>query len=154
MHLLFYFELELELELQLQFAFKLVFELPYRVINAELLAVVVGDGATYCMRQCSLNSSIRLIIDRASLFLRSLRIRSTSRAPTKLDEIGLIARTKSQYGLKPCTSGSFNYSASLQTFRQLFNHFLILYFLLQVFRAVYYTRTSCFRPEVVGARAF
>ena len=50
MHFLFYFksELELELELLLEFASKLVFELPYRVANAELLAVEVEDA--YYMR--------------------------------------------------------------------------------------------------------
>ena len=106
------------------------------------------------MRQCSLNSLIRSIIDRAFLFLRSLRIRSTSRAPTKLEEMGLMARIKSQCGLKPCTSSRSNCLASLQTFRQLFNHFSMLCFLLQTFRAVYQMRTSYFRPDVVGARAF
>ena len=50
MHFLVYFksklelELELQLELQLEFASKLVFELPYRVANAELLAVEVEDA--------------------------------------------------------------------------------------------------------------
>ena len=46
MHFLFYFKLELELELELllEFASKLVFELPYRVINVELLAVEVEDA--------------------------------------------------------------------------------------------------------------
>ena len=36
-------ELELELELEL-LSSKLVFELPYRVANIELLVVVVGDA--------------------------------------------------------------------------------------------------------------
>ena len=76
----------LELELP---SSKLVFELP-RVAKVELLAVVAED-ATCCIRWCSLNSSIRLIIDGASSSLRSLRIRSTSRAPAKLEETGLIA---------------------------------------------------------------
>ena len=50
MHFLFYFksELELELELLLEFASKLVFELPYRVANVELLVVEVEDA--YCIR--------------------------------------------------------------------------------------------------------
>ena len=57
MYFLFHFksklELELELQLELQlgwqleFASKLVFELPYRVANAELLAVEVEDA--YCI---------------------------------------------------------------------------------------------------------
>jgi hypothetical protein len=50
MHFLFHFKskFEFEFELPLEFASKLVFELPYRVANAELLAVEVED--TYCMR--------------------------------------------------------------------------------------------------------
>ena len=52
MHLLCYLKLELELELGLELELllesKLVFELPYRVAKAELLAVV--DDAAYCMR--------------------------------------------------------------------------------------------------------
>ena len=80
-------------ELELWLESKLELELLCRVANAELLAVVVGDAC--CMRWCSLNSSIRSIIDGASSSLRSLQIRSTSRAPTKLEEISLIARTKS-----------------------------------------------------------
>jgi hypothetical protein len=44
MHFLFHFESELELELPLEFASKLVFELPYRVVNAELLAGEVEDA--------------------------------------------------------------------------------------------------------------
>ena len=44
MHFLFYFELELELELPLEFASKLVFELPCRVANVELLVVEVEDA--------------------------------------------------------------------------------------------------------------
>ena len=48
MHFLFYFKLELELELELEllleFASKLVFELPYRVANVELLVVEVEDA--------------------------------------------------------------------------------------------------------------
>ena len=106
------------------------------------------------MRQYSLNSLIRSIIDGASLFFRSFLIRSTSSALAKLEEIGLIACTKSQYGLNPCTSGSSNYSASLQTFLQLFSYLSIFCFLLQTFRAVYWLRTLCFRPEVVGASTF
>ena len=62
--------LELELELELVLPSELVFKLPCRVANAELLAVVVGDAC--CMRWCSLNSLIRLIIDGASSSLRSL----------------------------------------------------------------------------------
>jgi hypothetical protein len=85
MYILFYLELELELLLES----KLEFELP-RVAKAELL-VVVAEDATCCMWWCSLNSSIRSIIDRASSSFRSLRIRSTSSAPAKLEEIGLIA---------------------------------------------------------------
>ena len=48
MHFLFYFKSELELELPLEFASKLVFELPYRVANVELLVVEVEDAC--CMR--------------------------------------------------------------------------------------------------------
>ena len=50
MYFIFYFksELELELELPLEFASKLVFKLPYRVANIELLAVEVEDA--YYMR--------------------------------------------------------------------------------------------------------
>ena len=103
---------------------------------------------------CSLNSLIRLIIDRASLFFYSFLIRSTSSAPIKLEEIGLITRIKLQYGLNPYISRSSNYSISLQTFLQLFSHLSIFYFLLQTFRAVYQLRTSCFQPKVVGASAF
>ena len=46
MHFLFYFKLELELELELllEFASKLVFKLPYRVTNVELLVVEVEDA--------------------------------------------------------------------------------------------------------------
>ena len=90
MHFLFYFksELELELGLPLEFASKLVFKLPYRVANAELLVVEVED--VYYMWYCSLNSLIRLIIDRAALFFHSFLIRSTSNTPIKLEEIGLI----------------------------------------------------------------
>ena len=106
------------------------------------------------MRQCSLNSSIRSIMDGASLFFRSFLIRSTSSAPVKLEEIGLIARTKLQYSLNPYTSRSSNYSASLQTFLQLFSYLSIFCFLLQTFRAMYQLRTSYFRPKVVGASAF
>ena len=84
------------------------------------------------MRQCSLNSLTRLIIDGAALSFRSFRIRSTSRAPTKLEEIGLIARIKSQCSLNPCTSSRSNYSASLQIFRQLFNHLSMLYVILSL----------------------
>ena len=40
----FLFHLKLELELLLEFTSKLVFKLPYRVINAELLAVEVEDA--------------------------------------------------------------------------------------------------------------
>ena len=46
MHFLVYFKSKLEL--QLEFASKLVFELPYRVANAELLAVEVEDAC--CIR--------------------------------------------------------------------------------------------------------
>ena len=54
MHFLVHFKSKLELQLELQlgwqleFASKLVFELPYRVANAELLAVEVEDAC--CMR--------------------------------------------------------------------------------------------------------
>ena len=48
MYFLFHFKSELELELPLEFASKLVFELPYRVVNAELLAVEIED--TCCIR--------------------------------------------------------------------------------------------------------
>ena len=50
MHFLAHFKskLELELELQLEFTSKLVFKLPCRVANAELLAVEVED--TYYIR--------------------------------------------------------------------------------------------------------
>ena len=106
------------------------------------------------MRQCSLNSLIRLMMDRASLFFRSFLIRSTSSAPVKLEEIGLIAYIKLQCGLNPCISRSSNCSVSLQTFLQLFSHLSIFCFLLQTFRAVYQLRTSCFQPKVVGASAF
>ena len=41
------FHLELELELPLELASKLVFELPYRVTNAELLAVVAENATCY-----------------------------------------------------------------------------------------------------------
>jgi hypothetical protein len=63
MHFLFYLKLELELplEFKLELESKLEFKLP-RVIKVELLAVVVED-TTCCMRWCSLNSLIRLIID-------------------------------------------------------------------------------------------
>ena len=142
MHFLVYFKSKFKFELQLEFAFKLVFKFPYRVASVELLAVEVED--TCYIRQCSLNSLIRSIIDRASLFFRSFLIRSTSSAPTKLEEIGLITHTKSQCGLNPCTSRSSNYSASLQTFLQLFSHLSIFCFLLQTFRAVYQLRTLCF----------
>ena len=47
-YFLFHFKLELELELPLEFASELVFELPYRVANTELLAVEVVDAC--CMR--------------------------------------------------------------------------------------------------------
>ena len=142
MYFLFYFKSELELELPLKFASKLVFKLPYRVTNVELLAIEVED-ACY-MRQYSLNSSIRSIIDRVSLFFRSFLIRSTSSTPIKLKEIGLIAYTKLQYSLNPYISRSSNYSASLQTILQLFSHLSIFCFLLQTFRAVYQLRTLCF----------
>ena len=135
MHFLVYFKSKFKFKLQLEFASKLVLELPYRVTNAELLVVEVKDA--YCIRQCSLNSLIRLIIDRASLFFYSFLMRSTSSAPIKLEEIGLIAETKLQYGPNPCISSSFNCSVSLQTFLQLFNYFLIFCFLLQAFRAMY-----------------
>ena len=48
MYFLVHFKSELELELLLEFASKLVFELPYRVANVELLAVEVEDAC--CMR--------------------------------------------------------------------------------------------------------
>jgi hypothetical protein len=85
MYILFHLELELELLLES----KLEFELP-RVAKAELLVVVAEDATCY-MRWCSLNSLMRLMIDRASSSFRSLRMRSTSSAPAKLEEIGLIA---------------------------------------------------------------
>ena len=44
MYFLFYFKSELELELLLEFASKLVFKLPYRVTNIELLVVEVEDA--------------------------------------------------------------------------------------------------------------
>jgi hypothetical protein len=44
MHFLFHFKSELGLELPLEFASKLVFKLPYRVANIELLAVEVEDA--------------------------------------------------------------------------------------------------------------
>ena len=106
------------------------------------------------MRQCSLNSLIRSIIDRTSLFFRSFLIRSTSSTPIKLEEIGLIAYIKLQYSLNPYISRSSKSSASLQTFLQLFSYLSIFCFLLQTFRAVYQLRTSCFRPKVVGVSAF
>ena len=142
MHFLVHFKSKFKFELQLEFAFKLVFKFPYRVASVELLAVEVED--TCYIRQCSLNSLIRSIIDRASLFFHSFLIRSTSSAPIKLEEIGLIARIKLQYSLNPYTSRSSNFSASLQTFLQLFSHLSIFYFLLQTFRAVYQLRMLCF----------
>ena len=135
MHFLFHFKSRFKFKLLLEFASKLVFELPYRVANTELLAVEVED-ACY-IQQCSLNSLIRSIIDRAALFFRFFLIRSTSSTPGKLEEIGLITRTKLQYSLNPYTSRSSNYSVSLQTFLQLFSHLSIFCFLLQAFRAVY-----------------
>jgi hypothetical protein len=48
MHFLFHFESKFKFKLPLEFASKLVFELPYRVANAELLAVEVEDAC--CMR--------------------------------------------------------------------------------------------------------
>ena len=48
MYFLFYFKSELELELPLKFASKLVFKLPYRDANVELLVVEVEDA--YYMR--------------------------------------------------------------------------------------------------------
>jgi hypothetical protein len=91
MHFLFHLKLELELPLEFELLLesKLEFELP-RVAKVELLAVVAED-TTCCIRWCSLNSSMRLIIDGTASSLRSLRIRSTSRAPAKLEEMGLIA---------------------------------------------------------------
>ena len=44
MHFLVHFKSKFEFELLLEFASKLVFELPYRVANAELLAVEVEDA--------------------------------------------------------------------------------------------------------------
>ena len=44
MHFLVYFKSKFKFELQLEFASKLVFELPYRVANAELLVVEVEDA--------------------------------------------------------------------------------------------------------------
>ena len=46
MHFLVHFksEFKFKFKLQLEFASKLVFELPYRVANAELLAVEVVDA--------------------------------------------------------------------------------------------------------------
>ena len=43
-HFLVHFKSEFEFELQLEFASELVFELPCRVANAELLAVEVEDA--------------------------------------------------------------------------------------------------------------
>ena len=48
MHFLFHFKSKFEFELPLEFASGLVFELPCRVANAELLAVEVED--TCCIR--------------------------------------------------------------------------------------------------------
>jgi len=48
MYFLFYFKSKFKFKLLLEFASKLVFELPYRVANAELLAVEVED--TYYIR--------------------------------------------------------------------------------------------------------
>ena len=140
MHFLVHFKSKFKWPLE--FTSKLVFELPYRVANAELLAVEVEDAC--CIRQYSLNSLIRLIIDRASLFFYSFLIRSTSSTPAKLEEIGLITYIKLQYSLNPYISRSSNYSVSLQTFLQLFSHLSIFCFLLQTFRAVYQLRTLCF----------
>jgi hypothetical protein len=47
MHFLFHFKSKFEFKLPLEFASKLVFELPYRVANVELLAVEVEDAC--CM---------------------------------------------------------------------------------------------------------
>jgi hypothetical protein len=44
MHFLFYFKSKFKFKLLLEFASKLVFELPYRVANVELLAVEVEDA--------------------------------------------------------------------------------------------------------------
>jgi hypothetical protein len=44
MHFLFHFKSKFKFELPLEFASKLVFKLPYRVTNAELLAVEVEDA--------------------------------------------------------------------------------------------------------------
>ena len=62
------------------------------VANAGLLAVI--EDAICFMRWCSLNSSIRLIIDSAVLSFCSCWMRSTSSVPAKLEEIGLIAQMK------------------------------------------------------------
>jgi hypothetical protein len=72
MHFLFYLKLELELPLEFKLLLEseLEFELP-RVVKVELLAVVAED-ATCCIRWCSLNSLIRLMIDGAASSLRSL----------------------------------------------------------------------------------
>ena len=142
MHFLVHFKSKSEFKLLLEFASKLVFKLPYRVANTELLAVEVED--TCYMRQCYLNSLIRLIIDRASLFFRSFLIRSTSSTPIKLGEIVLITQTKLQYSLNPYISRSSNCSASLQIFLQLFSYLSIFCFLLQTFRAAYQLRTLYF----------
>ena len=72
--------LEPELELALEFELVLELELPLRVANAEWLAGV-AEGADCCMRYCSLNSSIRSMMDGAALFFRSFRIRLASIAP-------------------------------------------------------------------------
>jgi hypothetical protein len=48
MHFLFYFKSKFKFKLPLEFTSKLVFKLPYRVINTELLAVEVED--TYYIR--------------------------------------------------------------------------------------------------------
>ena len=45
---LVHFKSKFKFKLQLEFASKLVFELPYRVANVELLAVEVEDA--YCMQ--------------------------------------------------------------------------------------------------------
>ena len=44
MHFLVYFKSKFKFKLQLEFASKLVFKLPYRVTNVELLAVEVVDA--------------------------------------------------------------------------------------------------------------
>ena len=142
MHFLVHFKSKFKFKLQLEFASKLIFKLPYRVVNVELLAVEVEDAC--CIQQCSLNSLIRSIIDRASLFFYSFLIRSTSSTPAKLEEIGLITCIKLQCSLNPYTSRSSNYSVSLQTFLQLFSHLFIFCFLLQTFRAVYQLRILYF----------